>query len=141
MIKVKLEGLETAIRNLHSWEKEKIKKVADQYNRSALAIEKGAKLRVPVDKNRLRPDIQKRVTKTDHNRVVNAEVFNTVKYAPFVEFGTGSLVEVPAEQQEYASQFKGKTGRVRNYRARPYLFPAFEQERPILIQKLTEILR
>jgi HK97 gp10 family phage protein len=141
MIKVKLEGLETAIRNLHSWEKEKIKKVADQYNRSALAIEKGAKLKVPVDKNRLRPDIQKRVTKTDHNRVVNAEVFNTVKYAPFVEFGTGSLVEVPAEQQEYASQFKGKTERVRNYRARPYLFPAFEQERPILIQKLTEILR
>jgi hypothetical protein len=68
-------------------------------------------------------------------------VFTDVKYAPFVEFGTGSLVEVPAEQQEYALQFKGKTGRVRNYRARPYLFPAFEQERPILIQKLTEILR
>jgi hypothetical protein len=141
MIKVKLEGLETAIRNLHSWEKEKIRLVANQYDRSALAIEKNAKLKVPVDVGRLRSDIQKRVTKTDHNRVVNAEVFNTVKYAPFVEFGTGSLVEVPAEQQEYASQFKGKTGRVRNYRARPYLFPAFEQERPILIQKLTEILR
>ena len=141
MIKVKLEGLETAIRNLHSWEKEKIRLVANQYDRSALAIEKNAKLKVPVDKSRLITDIQTRVTKTDHNRVVNAEVFNTVKYAPFVEFGTGSLVEVPAEQQEYASQFKGKTGRVRNYRARPYLFPAFEQERPILIQKLTEILR
>jgi HK97 gp10 family phage protein len=141
MIKVKLEGLETAIRNLHSWEKEKIRLVANQYDRSALAIEKNAKQKVPVDVGRLRSDIQKQVTKTEHNRVVNAEVFNTVKYAPFVEFGTGSLVEVPAEQQEYASQFKGKTGRVRNYRARPYLFPAFEQERPILIQKLTEILR
>jgi HK97 gp10 family phage protein len=141
MIKVKLEGLETAIRNLHSWEKEKIRLVANQYDRSALAIEKNAKQKVPVDVGRLRSDIQKQVTKSDHNRVVNAEVFNTVKYAPFVEFGTGSLVEVPAEQQEYASQFKGKTGRVRNYRARPYLFPAFEQERPILIQKLTEILR
>jgi hypothetical protein len=141
MIKVKLEGLETAIRNLHSWEKEKIKKVADQYNRSALAIEKGAKLRVPTDKSVLKPSIQKDVTITQNNRVVSASVFTDVKYAPFVEFGTGSLVEVPAEQQEYASQFKGKTGRVRNYRARPYLFPAFEQERPILIQKLTEILR
>jgi len=141
MIKVKLEGLETAIRNLHSWEKEKIKKVADQYNRSALAIEKGAKLRVPTDKSVLKPSIQKDVTITQNNRVVSASVFTDVKYAPFVEFGTGSLVEVPAEQQEYALQFKGKTGRVRNYRARPYLFPAFEQERPILIQKLTEILR
>lgn len=141
MIKVKLEGLETAIRNLHSWEKEKIKKVANQFDRSALAVEKNAKLKAPVDMGRLRSDIQKKVTKSDHNRVLNAEVFNTVKYAPFVEFGTGSLVEVPAEQEEYALQFKGKTGRVRNYRARPYLFPAFEQERPILIQKLTEILR
>lgn len=141
MIKVKLEGLETAIRNLHSWEKEKIKKVADQYNRSALAIEKGAKLRVPTDQSVLKPSIQKDVTITQHNRVVSASVFTDVKYAPFVEFGTGSLVEVPAEQEEYALQFKGKTGRVRNYRARPYLFPAFEQERPILIQKLTEILR
>ena len=141
MIKVKLEGLETAIRNLHSWETEKIKKVADQYNRSALAIEKGAKLRVPTDTGALKTDIQKRVTITEHNRVVSAEVFNKKKYAPFVEFGTGALVEVPAEQEEYALQFKGKTGRVRNYRARPYLFPAFEEERPILIQKLTEILR
>lgn len=117
MIKVKLEGLETAIRNLHSWEKEKIKKVADQYNRSALAVEKNAKLQAPVDTGRLRSDIQKQVTKTDHNRVVSAEVFNNVIYAPFVEFGA-----------------KGR-------RARPYLFPAFEQERPILIQKLKEILR
>jgi hypothetical protein len=141
MIKVKLEGLETAIRNLHSWEKEKIRLVANQYDRSALAIEKGAKLRVPTDKSVLKPSIQKDVTITQNNRVVSASVFTDVKYAPFVEFGTGSLVEVPAEQQEYASQFKGKTGRVRNYRARPYLFPAFEQERPILIQKLTEILR
>lgn len=141
MIKVKLEGLETAIRNLNSWETEKIRKVANQFDRSALAVEKNAKLKAPVDMGRLRSDIQKKVTKSDHNRVLNAEVFNTVKYAPFVEFGTGSLVEVPAEQQEYALQFKGKTGRVRNYRARPYLFPAFEQERPILIQKLTEILR
>jgi HK97 gp10 family phage protein len=141
MIKVKLEGLEKSIRNLNSWETEKIRKVANQFDRSALAVEKNAKLKAPVDMGRLRSDIQKKVTKTDHNRVVSAEVFNTVKYAPFVEFGTGALVEVPAEQQEYALQFKGKTGRVRNGRARPYLFPAFEQERPILIQKLEEILR
>jgi HK97 gp10 family phage protein len=141
MIKVKLEGLEKSIRNLNSWETDKIRKVANQFDRSALAIEKNAKLKAPTDKSKLKPDIQKKVTKTDHNRVVSAEAFNTVKYAPFVEFGTGALVEVPAEQQEYALQFKGKTGRVRNGRAQPYLFPAWEQERPILIQKLEDILR
>lgn len=141
MIKFKLEGLDKAISDLSMWETKKIRMLADQYNRSALAIEKGAKIRVPTDESRLKNDIQKDVKITQFNRVVSASIFNTVKYAPFVEFGTGSLVEVPAEQQEYALQFKGKTGRVRNYPARPYLFPAFEQERPILIQKLTEILR
>ena len=141
MIKVKLEGLDNAIRNLNSWETDKIRKVANQFDRSALAIEKNAKLNAPVDSGRLRSDIQKQVEKTEHNRVVSAEVFNTVTYAPFVEFGTGALVQVPAEQQEYALQFKGKTGRVVNRRARPYLFPAFESERPVLIQKLKEILR
>lgn len=141
MIRVKLEGLDKAIRDLEAWEQDKIRKVANQFDRSALAIEKNAKLNAPVDSGRLRSDIQKQVEKTEHNRVVSAEVFNTVKYAPFVEFGTGALVQVPAEQQEYALQFKGKTGRVVNRRARPYLFPAFEQERPILVRKLEEILK
>lgn len=141
MIKVRLEGMEKAIRNLNSWETDKIRKVANQFDRSALAIEKNAKMNAPVDTGRLRSDIQKQVEKTEHNRVVNAEVFNTVEYAPYIEFGTGLLVDVPAEQQQYALQFKGKTGRIVSRRARPYLFPAFEQERPVLIQKLKEILR
>ena len=140
MIRVRLEGLDKAIRNLGSWEEDKIRAVANQFSRSALAVERNAKLAAPVDTGRLRSDIQHEVTKTDHDRIVSAEVFNTVEYAPFVEFGTGAGVSVPAEQEEYALQFKGKTGRQRNMRARPYLFPAFESERPIMIQKLRGIL-
>lgn len=141
MIRVKLEGLDKAIRDLGSWETEKIQAVANQFSRSALAVEKNAKLAAPVDTGRLRSDIQHEVTKTDHDRIVSAEVFNTVEYAPFVEFGTGDgATNIPFEQEQYASQFKGKAGRVRNYPSRPYLFPAFESERPIMIQKLRGIL-
>ena len=30
------------------------------------------------------------------------------KYGPFIEFGTGTLVDAPAEWEQYASEFKGK---------------------------------
>ena len=33
-----------------------------------------------------------------------------VKYAPYIEFGTGGKVNIPAGFSSYASQFKGKKG-------------------------------
>lgn len=36
------------------------------------------------------------------------ELISNVFYAPFVEFGTGAKVKVPAEVAAYASQFRGK---------------------------------
>ena len=36
-------------------------------------------------------------------------LISNVYYAPFVEFGTGAKVKVPAELNEYASQFRGKS--------------------------------
>ena len=41
----------------------------------------------------------------DNNGVT---LISNVYYAPFVEFGTGAKVNVPAELNEYALQFKGK---------------------------------
>jgi len=36
------------------------------------------------------------------------ELVSNVYYAPYIEFGTGPKVKVPAELNDYASQFKGK---------------------------------
>lgn len=36
------------------------------------------------------------------------ELISNVYYAPYIEFGTGAKVKVPAELNDYASQFKGK---------------------------------
>lgn len=36
------------------------------------------------------------------------ELVSNVYYAPYIEFGTRSKVKVPAELNDYASQFKGK---------------------------------
>jgi HK97 gp10 family phage protein len=140
MIRFKIEGMKEAIRNIQDWELEKIRQSRLQIERSAINIEREAKNLCPVDDQILRPSIAKKVTATDSGRVLEAEVGTVVEYAPFVEFGTGSGVSVPAEQQEFAMQFKGKTGRVRNYPARPFLFPAWERERPKFINAMEAIL-
>ena len=47
-----------------------------------------------------------------------------VKYAPYVEFGTGNKVYVPKELVNYAMQFKGRGIRKVNNQHQPYFFPA-----------------
>jgi HK97 gp10 family phage protein len=140
MIRFKIEGMKEAIRNIKDWEVEKIRQSRLQIERSAINIEREAKNLCPVDDQILRPSIAKKVTATDSGRVLEAEVGTNVEYAPFVEFGTGSGVSVPAGQEEFAMQFKGKTGRVRNYPARPFLFPAWERERPKFVKSMEAIL-
>lgn len=36
------------------------------------------------------------------------ELISNVYYAPYIEFGTGPKVQIPAELNNYASQFRGK---------------------------------
>jgi HK97 gp10 family phage protein len=140
MIRFKLTGMKEAVRNIQDWEVEKIRQSRLQIERSAINIEREAKNLCPVDDQILRPSIAKKVTATDSGRVLEAEVGTVVEYAPFVEFGTGSGVSVPAGQEEFAMQFKGKTGRKRNYPARPFLFPAWEKERPKFVKSMEAIL-
>jgi len=140
MIRFKLTGMKEAIRNIQDWELEKIRQSRLQIERSAINIEREAKNACPVDFGILRSSIEKTVDASDAGRILSAEVGTNVEYAPFVEFGTGSGVSVPAEQQEFAMQFKGKTGRKRNYPARPFLFPAWERERPKFVKSMEAIL-
>ena len=61
-------------------------------------------------------------------------------YAPFVEFGTGGLVNVPNELKDQAIKFKGKGIKQVNLRPRPYLYPALLQGRTEYLQKLKKVL-
>jgi HK97 gp10 family phage protein len=141
MIRFKIEGMKEAIRNIQDWEVEKIRQSRLQIERSAINIEREAKNLCPVDFGILRSSIAKTVDASDSGRILSAEVGTNVEYAPFVEFGTGDgASSIPAELQEYASEFKGKTGRKRNYPARPFLFPAWEQERPKFVKSMEAIL-
>lgn len=62
------------------------------------------------------------------------------KYAPYIEFGTGTEVEIPNELTEYASQFKGAGKITINLPARPFFFPAYFKHRAELIKTLKQTL-
>lgn len=68
------------------------------------------------------------------------EVVAQARYAPYVEFGTGGLVEVPAGLEAYAAQFKGRGQKRVNLPARPFLFPALAEEKPKLTQRIANLL-
>ncbi len=66
----------------------------------------------------------------DRVQGLTGEVWASATYAPYVEFGTGSLVRVPSRMKAFALQFKGRGLRKVNRRAQPFMHPHyFEQEK------------
>lgn len=80
---------------------------------SALNIQREAKQRTPVDTGRLRSSIRATISGDQLGAVVGTDV----EYAPFVEHGTNRM------------------------QAQPFLFPAFEAERPKFLAALAVVLK
>jgi len=92
--------------------------------------------KTPVNLNGLRVANQVRNIKP-----LNWELFNYILYAPYVDFGTGKLVNVPAELQDYAIQFKGRGIREVNLPARPFFFEPFMRRRKELVENIKKSIR
>jgi phage gpG-like protein len=105
--------------------------------RTALDITREAKKTVAVDKGGLRQSITPEISGKTVSVVVNK------KYAPYIEFGTGSTVSLDDMLQlgipsSYAMQFKGKGIRQVNLPARPFLFSSARKELKNLMNRLTK---
>jgi HK97 gp10 family phage protein len=108
---------------------------------SLLKIEEKAANEVAVNTGALKNSIQSKPIKTT-KKSVEGGVFVGAHYAPYVEFGTGTEVEVPKELVDFAKQFKGKGKRKVNLPARPFFYPeVFNQsnELPKNIEKSLKI--
>jgi HK97 gp10 family phage protein len=135
----RIEGLDALITRLGKLAPEIAKEVAMEVNASALAIQSKARRDVVVDNSTLRSSIQlKEINRGDK---IMYTVGSRLKYAPYVEFGTGGTVNVPAGYEDFAIQFKGKGIRKINLRPRPYLIPAFESEIPILRKNIQNVIK
>ena len=102
---VNKKDLVRVLNKLESASKEIRTKGEIEIERSARKIEAQAKRNAPTGaSNRLKTSIDVRGSKLER------EVYTDVKYAPYVEFGTKSKVEIPPGLEGYAMQFKGNRG-------------------------------
>ena len=135
-VNVELKGVDALLKKFKDIGKE-AEHIADVETKdSANEIEKNAKLLVPADTGRLRGSITIQKIQDAAYRI-----YTSVKYAPYVEFGTGRLTEVPNELQSLASKFRGKGIREVNLPARPFMYPSFIKEKPLYIKKLEKALK
>jgi HK97 gp10 family phage protein len=135
----RIEGLDALIKRIGKLGPEIAKEVAMEVNASALAIQSKARRDVVVDNGILRNSIQLKEVNTGDK--IMYTVGSRLKYAPYVEFGTGGTVNVPAGYEDFAIQFKGKGIRKINLRPRPYLIPAFESEIPVLRKNIQNVIK
>lgn len=127
-----VKGNKAVIKGLNTFEKRVEGKVKDSFHEWAVETENMAKSRVPVDTGELKNDISARV----ENERWTWTVGTNKHYAPYVEFGTGAMVDVPQGLEDYAIQFKGAGIRQVNLPARPYLFNSARENFRKMIEKL-----
>lgn len=135
---MQLKGINTVISDLQKYGKEAERDIQAVTEQVARNIEKYAKQSAPADLGKLGQSI-KAVKDTPLNWIIEAGGV-LAPYAPFVEFGTGGLVDVPTELKEMAIKFKGKGIKQVNLRARPYLYPALVRGRVEYLEKLKKVL-
>jgi len=125
MIKVTVTGNEAALKNIDTRLKGMSEAVQDAITISTNDIyaEADAKISTITDLGGLKAGLNKDVIYEKNVTIGEVEVRKN--YAAYVEFGTGTLVNVPAGLEDYAIQYKGKGVREVNLPARPFLFPAF----------------
>jgi HK97 gp10 family phage protein len=107
---------------------------------SMLAIETEAASNVRVDTGALKQSIQSTPIKVTKNEVTGGVEVGAF-YAPYIEFGTGGGVVVPTELKTFAMQFKGTTGRKRNFDADPFFYPAVFKQRKELPKNIERTLK
>jgi HK97 gp10 family phage protein len=101
-----ITNISEVLGKLQSFDKKVQQDVKDEVNASALNIQSGAKRLAPVNLGQLRNSIYLKEQKVDKGFVFT--IGSNASYAPYVEFGTGGKVSIPAGFEQLASGFKGK---------------------------------
>jgi HK97 gp10 family phage protein len=121
-----------------------VKKIIDE---SVIDMQNRAKRHVPVDTGALRASITHRPFNYNTGALLMAGNNSTVKYAPYVEFGTGYKFQIPAYPnvnltylEAYAFTFKKNNPKKQvNLPHRPYMFLAYYEVYSNMIKRIKGI--
>lgn len=142
---VTIKGLDKLLKDLTKFGNDGAKAVVTQLGNSATNIELGAIRRVPFQFNFIKQRIDKQISDRGFTVKVGVQGTDENPIPAYVEFGTGQFAknllfsgEYDQEIRDIAIKFKKDVdGRSP---ATPYLFPAFFEERPKLIERLEKEL-
>ena len=138
-VDLKVKGIAKALADIDKFDQATQQRIKDTVNEFALKIQKSAKKRCPVDTGRLRSSI----VIEPYNGGFTARVGTNVKYAPYVEFGTGKYaVEGNGRKTPWA--YKNRDGELiwtAGQKPQPYLLPAFNEHKQAYINAIKQILR
>ena len=104
----RVDGLSDMINALGKFSTKIENEIALEVAASALKIQTEAKKNAPVNLGTLRNSIHLTSTLTEKKTIYR--VSTPLKYAPYVEFGTGGKVSIPSGYNDFAGQFKGQKG-------------------------------
>ena len=99
-----LEGLDAINKKIADLDEKVQKDVSNEINASALKIQTDAKRLAPINLGQLRGSIQLDPKTSGSLTYIVAA---TASYAPYVEFGTGGKVSIPAGFESDAAAFRG----------------------------------
>ena len=119
--KIDQNGLNELLAKIEALKKYSVNGVSNELGTIALQSARRAKRAAPKDNGDLRKGIR------GEKQGKQAAVMSAAAYSPYVEFGTGRMVNLDDMQQlgipdSYAAQFKGKGIREVNLPARPFFF-------------------
>ena len=141
---VKIYGADAIIKRLEASPQKMMEESKLIIDAAVIEIAAKAKQVVPVKTNALKNSI--RHSKYQPGKGASVSAGNTnVRYAPYVEFGTGTRFQIPvypnvnmADLEAYALTFK-KSKKVIGVPYRPYMFSAYSEVFTSMIKKLKSV--
>ena len=133
---IQIGGLSDLLNKIKEMPKDIEQKVDNEMTAFALEVNAEQAIRCPVDTGNLRRELRVVI-----NSPLNKEIYTNVEYAPYVEFGTGNLVDTQNQElTEIAAQFKGAGIRHVNRNPQPFFFPPFFAKKSQFLKKLKDII-
>jgi len=141
---MRVEGVDRLKRELAAYEIAKQSGVTKALNMTGLDIQRRATKLSPVNKKIGKGGgILKNANFVEFasNGKQILSVGNSVEYAAYQEFGTGSNVKVPKGYEAVASKHKGSGGRNPNLEPQPFLIPAIELSKEKLTERIKKLFK
>ena len=134
---IKLEGLDDVLDAIDIVDEKKLERAL---GRACAIVERSAKTKAPKGNGDLRRSITSKVEGSGLDMV--GIVYTPLEYAPYVEYGTGLFAEeggrqdVPWSYQDDEGEWHTTSGQ----HPQPYMRPALNENRAIILRMLAEAL-